>query len=339
MRIVLSRTDRVGDLILSTPAIASFRRSFPDAHITAICSSYNASVLRGNPDIDDLADIAPGVAPAEFGKRFRQVCDLAVALAPRMDDIKLVAATKAKQRIGYTYARRLLVRAVAPLYLTKVGISSADPGVSERDPRALVAHEVDQVLELVRLAGGDIIAADLVLPISAADRAAVAHLPANGIAFHLAPRWISDGSTLANMLTLIGQLRMLGLPIVATYGPESLAIAQAVREARLAGVTLAGDLSLQQWAATFEKSAVVVTVDTGATHVASAVRRPTVVVFEHRYFRLSSQEWAPYRVPHVILRKPSRLDEPALAESRSDVIAAVSRLLNDAQSLSRHTDL
>ena len=88
-----------------------------------------------------------------------------------------------------------------------------------------------------------------------------------------------------------------------------------------------------------EKSAAVVSVDTGATHVASAVRRPSVVMFEHRYFRLSSQEWAPYRVPHVILRKPSSLDEPALAESRGDVIAAVSRLLNDAQTLNRHTDL
>ncbi len=57
----------------------------------------------------------------------------------------------------------------------------------------------------------------------------------------------------------------------------------------------------------------VVTVDTGATHVASAMRRPTVVAFEHRYFRLNSQEWAPYGVPHVLVRKPLREDYESLS--------------------------
>ncbi|MBV9276831.1 MAG: lipopolysaccharide heptosyltransferase family protein, partial [Candidatus Eremiobacteraeota bacterium] len=42
MRILLSRTDRIGDLILSTPAIATMRASFPDAHIAIVTSAYNA---------------------------------------------------------------------------------------------------------------------------------------------------------------------------------------------------------------------------------------------------------------------------------------------------------
>ena len=59
MRILLSRTDRVGDLILSTPAIASVRRSFPSAHITLACSRYNAVVVDRSPDIDSVVQWTP----------------------------------------------------------------------------------------------------------------------------------------------------------------------------------------------------------------------------------------------------------------------------------------
>ena len=69
------------------------------------------------------------------------------------------------------------------------------------------------------------------------------------------------------------------------------------------------------------------TIDTGATHVASAVRAPTVVLFEHKWFRLASQEWSPYRVPNAILRKPPDESESSLRASRAEIVAAVASLL------------
>jgi len=78
-------------------------------------------------------------------------------------------------------------------------------------------------------------------------------------------------------------------------------------------------------AAVLERAACIVTVDTGATHVASAMRRPTVVLFEHRYFDLNSQEWAPYGVPAMCLRKPAGESPGELAASRAEVAAAAIR--------------
>jgi ADP-heptose:LPS heptosyltransferase len=88
-----------------------------------------------------------------------------------------------------------------------------------------------------------------------------------------------------------------------------------------------GGLSFGRWAAAFERAACIVTIDTGATHVASAMRRPTVVLFEHTYFRLNSQEWSPYRVPNAVLRKPGSDAPDALDASRAEIVAAVSKLL------------
>jgi len=310
------------------------RRSWPDAHVTIACSAYNASVVARNPDVDRVDVVPAGTSPAAFGRRYRGACDLAIALAPCAPDFELVGATRARVRVGYTYVRRYLARATARLYVTRLAVSEADPAICERDPAHVVRHEVDQVTDLVRLAGGTELAHDLGLPVDDADRRSVAHVPAGGICVHLGARWFSAGSSLESTIATIADLRRFGLPVIATYGVDAEANAAAVRAAGVADV-VAGDLSFTEWAAVFEKSRIVVTVDTGATHVASAMRRPTIVLFEHRYFQLSSQEWSPYRVPSICLRKPATSDAPALAASRASIVAAVESLLGVADATAR----
>ncbi len=326
MKILLTRADRVGDLILSTPAIASIRRSFPDAHITFVCSRYNAVVVDRSPDIDELVPYPAEVKPGTFGARFRGV-DLAVALAPRDTDHRIVAATHAPQRVGYTYATRYLARLVLRTRLTDVVVSEADPARSERYPQMRIRHEVDQVLAVAQAAGATQLARDLVLPVTDEDRAAVASLPANPIVLQLGKRWTERGSTAESCMALIRELRALGRPIIATYGADGRPLGEAIAAAGIADAVL-GDLPFHVWAAVFERAACVVTIDTGATHVASAVRTPTVVLFERKWFALASQEWSPYRVPNAVLRKPTDESEASLRASRAEIVAAVANLLS-----------
>jgi ADP-heptose:LPS heptosyltransferase len=324
-RILLSRLDRVGDLILSTPAIATMRRAFPDAHITIACSAYNAVVVNESPDVDAVECLPHNVKPWVFGRFFLGV-DLAIALAPNSADMRLIAATRAKRRIGYTYERRYLTRLVSRLWLTDCLVSNADPASCERAPERVVMHEVNQVLALAQRAGATEIVPDLRVVIDARDRAAVTAFPADPIIVHLGKRWTERGSTTESLLQLFRELRPLGRPLVATYGSDAIDLADAVRTSGVADM-VAGGLTFGQWAAAFERAACIITIDTGATHVASAVKRPTVVLFEHTYFWLNSQEWSPYRVPNAILRKPPTDAPDALQASRAEIVAAVARLL------------
>ncbi|MEA2688282.1 MAG: hypothetical protein QOD51_889 [Candidatus Eremiobacteraeota bacterium] len=325
MRILLSRTDRVGDLILSTPAIASVRRSFPDAHVTLACSRYNSVVVDRSPDVDELALIPAGVKPGAFGARFRGV-DLAIALAPRDLDHRIVAATRAPKRVGYTYETRYLARLVLRTMLTDVVLSQADPATAERRPNRPIPHEVDQVLAVAAAAGAGTLTHDLVLPVTDEDRAAIANLPPSPIVVQLGRRWTEHGSTTQSCLQLFCDLRALGRPLVATYGEDAHELGEHVERAAVADLVL-GRLPFHVWAAVFERAACVVTIDTGATHVASAVRVPTVVLFEYKWFRLASQEWSPYRVPNAILRKPPDESDESLRASRARIVAAVAALL------------
>jgi len=324
--IVLVRTDKIGDLILSTPAIATVRKSFPGAHITMICSSYNRIVMERNTDVDEIVDATADVRPEVFGTRFKGRVELAIALAPLTRDLAIAGGTRARIRAGYTYERRYLARLTLRRYVNMLMTSEADPHLSERDPRRKVRHEVDQLLDLVALAGARERVEGLRLDITDEDRAAIAFVPANPIVFHLAKRWFQHGSSLDSTLQLIRALHRFDLPIVVTYAPDCERHVAGIAETRAADVVLGG-LAFHRWAAVFERARVIVTVDTGATHVASAAGRPVVVAFEHRYFELNAQEWAPYQVPSVLVRKPAGDDPLLLEQFRAEILDGVEALL------------
>ncbi len=300
------------------------RRSFAAAHITLVCSPYNSIVVARSPDLDAVVEYA-GESPEAFGRRYAGT-DLAIALAPRALDMRIIAGTRAPRRIGYTYARRYLTRIAARRWLTDVLVSEADPDRADRNPHLTIRHEVDQVLSLAAAAGARAVAPDLVVPISDNDRAAIADLPAGAVVIHIGKRWGERGSTPASLVALCADLRRLGRPLIATYGDDGAALAADVQTAGVADRVM-GRLPFAVWAAAFERAACVVTIDTGATHVAAAMKTPTVVLFEFRYFRLNSQEWSPYRVPNAVLRKPRSEDAAALQASRHEIVAAVASLL------------
>jgi ADP-heptose:LPS heptosyltransferase len=325
VKILLSRTDRIGDLVLSTPAIATVRASFPAAHVAIVTSEYNRVVMERNDDVDELIVLPKDANPRHFGSQLRGY-DVAIALAPRAVDLKLAGATRAPLRVGYTYERRWLARLTARLYVNRIMISEADPELCEREPKRLVRHEVVQLLDLVAMAGAQRRVWELRLDVTDEDRAAARDLPLDPIVLHLGRRWFTDGSTLEGTLAVVERLAALA-PIVITCARDCEHVAPAFESnARVARVLRR--LPFHEWAAVLERGRVVVTVDTGATHVASAVRRPTVVAFEHRYFRLNSQEWSPYGVPHVLLRKPERADAAAIARFCDEIVGGVAQLMH-----------
>jgi len=54
LRILVVRRDNIGDLLCTTPLLHGLRKKYPEAMIAVLASSYNADILRGNPDVDDV---------------------------------------------------------------------------------------------------------------------------------------------------------------------------------------------------------------------------------------------------------------------------------------------
>lgn len=54
MNILVIRRDNIGDLVCTTPMLATLRKAMPDAWIGVLVNQYNVAVMRGNPDVNDV---------------------------------------------------------------------------------------------------------------------------------------------------------------------------------------------------------------------------------------------------------------------------------------------
>ncbi|RPJ05337.1 MAG: hypothetical protein EHM37_21835, partial [Deltaproteobacteria bacterium] len=80
LRILFIRTDRIGDMVLSTPAFRALKKAFPRSHLTVLASRVNLPLLANNPHVDRVI-IYP------FGKNPLSKWRLARALKKEAFDI------------------------------------------------------------------------------------------------------------------------------------------------------------------------------------------------------------------------------------------------------------
>ena len=53
-KIIFLRIDRIGDMVLSTPALKAIKRKFPDSQLFVLSSSSNALIIENNPFVDHI---------------------------------------------------------------------------------------------------------------------------------------------------------------------------------------------------------------------------------------------------------------------------------------------
>jgi len=58
-KILICRTDKIGDVILTFPVITALRKTFPQARIGYLCREYTRKVLEGNPGLNELVIFDP----------------------------------------------------------------------------------------------------------------------------------------------------------------------------------------------------------------------------------------------------------------------------------------
>ena len=53
-RILVTRTDRIGDLVLSTPVFKALREKYPHGHIACLTFVENRELVEGNPYLNEV---------------------------------------------------------------------------------------------------------------------------------------------------------------------------------------------------------------------------------------------------------------------------------------------
>ncbi len=334
--VLVLRTDKIGDLLVSTPAIRNLRCALPDARITLVTSPSCADVLRGWDAIDaieafDEAGTRQARAQA-IGRLRGSRPDIIFAFTPKSSVYMLARRIGARTRVGFGYRSRPLDAAVARFAFTHPVFTRVPEAVARAHE---VPHHAEELMALLPAVGLPVTPGRMEVPIADANRdwagrALAERGHAAPIVLHLSHKWLDDGWSARDVVSLLdGLVRTVGdHRLVATVGPADATLWREVRPilgAEAGGILVFDEVTFGRWAAVVAAATLVISTDTAAIHLASATGRPVVGVYAVHRFHLFSRQWGPWMVPSRTLPKErGRLGIEAVIESARSLLHEIS---------------
>jgi len=302
--ILIIRTDRLGDVLLSTPAIQAVKQALPSSYVAFMARPYTEGVVSGNRYLDEVIIYDKDCRH----KSFLATVLFALGLRKYKFDLALILHSTARanfiaflagipRRVGYARKAAWFLTDKLP-YIKSQGLK----------------HEIDYTLDVVRAAGidFDIKGLRLLLPINKSDDDfAVNFLKKHGvtekynlICIHPSAGCISRIWPANKFCELADKLsRDMNCKIVILGFSEGLKQAETVKALMKQPSFIAADFTIKQTAALLKRCRFIVSTDTGPAHIASAVGTPCVTIFGRKQPGLSPARWKPQGKDNVVLHK------------------------------------
>ncbi len=322
-RILLIQLKRIGDVILTTPALSALREAFPTAHLT-LAIDVNANGLAAALPADEVLVRRAGVAGLSFWSAiFRGKFSTALDFTGNDRSALVTALSRAPQRITYArFARKPLRR----LIFTEFVDSSvrhrhtADHHTDLLQPLGIQREDVSSALALppsaIAEADTTLLAAGLTAPY------AIVHPgTARAEKYWLPERW-------AAVIDFLQTEKQLTVFLTGSNDASEQSHFAAIKS-HLAqpAVDVSGKLSLLGTAALIARARLVAAVDSAPVHFADALGTPVVALFGPT----NPFHWRPRNSQSVIV-SPNEIvaatakGTPMTSLNTSQVLTALSQL-------------
>lgn len=298
-RILIIRTDRMGDVVLSTPVVKAIRKVNPEGFIAMMVTPYTSELVEGNPYLNKV------IIFDKYGKDGRILGTLRFAMGLRRYsfDIAIILHTTRRvnlivflagipERIGYDKKSGLL--------LTK-GVKSKKH-LGEK-------HEVDYNLDLLKEIGIHSEDRQILIPLKEENSLRIETLLRERgiaqddtlIAVHPFASCPSKLWPLMRFSSVIEELaEEFRARVLIISGPENIEAVEGLAKSSNAEVIT---VPLGQLAFLLRRAAVLISCDSGPVHIASAVGTPVVAIFGRNEPGLSPRRWGPLGDNNIILHK------------------------------------
>ncbi|MGA2774507.1 MAG: lipopolysaccharide heptosyltransferase II [Candidatus Omnitrophota bacterium] len=302
-RILIVRTDRMGDVLLSTPVIRVLRRNFPNSYLAMMVSASTKDIVEGNPYLDEVIIYDKDGRHKGWQQTFRfarnlkkKRFDLAIILHPtnRVHLVTYLAAIP--RRIGYDRKLSFLLTDRIP-HTKQSGLK----------------HELEYNLDLLKYLGIEAEDKELFMPVKNESEKTVEKIFASSgirktdkiLAIHPSascPSKVWPADRFAQVADILAQEH--GFKIVAVSGPKDIARTEdVINRMHCAVIDLAGKVSVSQLASVFKRCALFISNDSGPVHMAAALGIPVISIFGRAQAGLSPKRWAPMGKAARVLHK------------------------------------
>jgi lipopolysaccharide heptosyltransferase II len=309
-RILCVRTDNLGDVLMTTPALHALRSAAPGRHLTLLTSSAGCALAPFLPDVDDVIRYDAPWAGHHASKAGASDLAMHALLKRRGFDAAAIFTVYSQNPLGAAtlcylcgIERRLARCRENPYALL-------NDWVPEREPEHGTQHEVLRQLSLVNAIGAHTNDTRMRMTVTDTERIALdAALGARGIDAAQPFMVMHPGATAASRRypaerfgSVAAELiRATGMNVLVTGSAAEAALAHTLRAsappaARPFIHELTDALDLGAFAALIERTRVLISNNSGPVHIASALGTPVVDLYA-----LTNPQHAPWQTPHRVL--------------------------------------
>lgn len=302
-RILIVRTDRIGDVLLSTPVIKAVRDKYPDAFIAMMVSPYSKDIVNGNPYLDQVitydkdAEHKGWISSMKFAfwlkkKKF----DLAIILHPTNRVHLVTFLSGIPKRIGYD-------RKLSFLLSDKIKHTKQ---LGEK-------HELEYSLDFLKYLNIQITDKALFMPIKPeSERQVEELLSKEGVSRDDLLIAINPGASCPSKIWPYERFAVVADELIEKYGFKILIISgpkdvqlvdKVTKTMRNKAINLGGKTSISQLASILKRCKLFISNDSGPVHLASALGVPVAVIFGRNQKGLSPKRWGPLGKNNQVLHK------------------------------------
>ncbi len=298
LNILVVRTDRIGDVVLTTAAVRALRKNFPDARITMMVAPSTSDLVYGNPDINEIIihDRA-GRNKGVLGL-WRQVFNL----RKKKFDWVIVFHTKRWTNMFCFFAG---IPRRTGYCDKKYGFLLNDPVADDRE--AGIKHEAQYCLDILNSVGVSAPLSEIqcVIPVNEESDAWVDSwgrenhvnlkdlIIVNPSASDPGRQW--PAGRFAKIIEILQSKNIGPIAVIGTKSDvaakELLSLVRSNDYVKV--FDLRGKTSMRQLIAMLRKSRMLISNDTGPVHIAAALNKPVVSIFTRNEPGINPERWRP----------------------------------------------
>lgn len=339
-KILIIRRDNIGDLVCTTPAIAALRKHYPNAEIAALVNSYNAEVLRGNPNLDHIFVYQKLKHAGSIANRFKAVNErlkLIAKLRRWKPDVTILAKAS-YERHGLNFARQIGAKNIIGFVPDNLAEAKGLPDIRILTPDFDTLHEVEAVNQLLApLNVMNALDSLQVFPDANAVDEIERQLPnaAKRIALHISAREPERRWGIDNFIALIKHILQTQpeTQILLFWSPGKVddphhpgddeAATQLIEAVQNQRLVLMPTQNLTKLIAALSLCDLFMGTDGGALHLAVGLNKSCLALFENLPQKLN--HWYPWRVPcrvvHGVRPEVSSIESEAVQYALTDLMA------------------
>jgi heptosyltransferase III len=320
VRVLVSRTDKIGDVILTLPLINEIKRLIPKSRITFLISDRLENLIEGYRDIDDVVYYEKFEGQKEFID-FIEVnkFDIAISVFPRSEIASAFYRSKIRVRVGTAYRwysflynyrikehRKYSEKHESDYNLNLLKFLTDDISYEKKFYFTYTDNEFHLLQNKLTSAGFDINSKFLII-----------HPGSKGSAYDLPLEKLLDLSSKINN-------RHEDFIIVITGSEQDRELAYKFADEGGGVFNAAGMLNLRELMILIDKCSLFISNSTGPIHIAGALNK-IIVGFYPNSAPMNSERWGPLSNNALIIRPDDGDDMNKI--NTDEVLEKISRLL------------